>query len=52
MAWIQRNDYCVDCARWGIVNDFWGCRYFKVYSYDDRDRLCGGRYKIPRRKKP
>ena len=51
MVWVQRNDYCVDCIRWGLYNGFWGCRKFGVYSYDERDRVCGGHYKIPRRKK-
>ena len=48
MSWIPRNDYCTGCRHWGLYRGFWGCKRFGVYNYDDRDRLCNGRYKEQR----
>ena len=52
MAFQQRNDYCVDCIHWRYFGGHYGCKKFEVYAYDDRDRLCNGRYKVPRQRKP
>ena len=49
-TWIARDNYCYDCARYGLVRGFWGCKKFKCYKYEEFDRYCGGRFKIPRQK--
>ena len=49
-TWIARDNYCYDCASYGLVRGFWGCKKFKCYKYEEFDRYCGGRFKIPRQK--
>lgn len=52
MAWKQRDDYCQDCWWWRHFGGFYGCYKHKVYSYDERDRLCGRRDHRPRNRRP
>ena len=51
MGFQQRDNYCYDCARYNILNGFYGCLKFRVHRNDEFDRLCGGKFKIPRQKK-
>ena len=44
-----RNSYCNGCRYWKYFNHFYGCWKFKVYSFDEFDRLCGGRFRQPRK---
>jgi len=41
---VKRNAYCEGCYWWRYFNHFYGCFKFKVYRFDEFDRLCGGRY--------
>lgn len=41
----NRCPYCNGCSWWRYFNGFYGCWKFKVYSFDDFERLCGGRYR-------
>ena len=45
MWYSRRNPYCEDCRFWGYFGGFYGCKRFGVYSFDEFDRLCGGRYR-------
>ena len=44
-------DYCATCADWQFDQDArcYLCYRFRVNKIPDRDRLCGGRYKVLRK---
>ena len=41
----KRNAYCNGCRWWRYFKGFYGCWRFRVYTFDEFDRLCGGRYR-------